>query len=85
MPNMQKEEIKNKETLNKLDYEYLEIENSQLTTSLQECKSKLKERVARETEKESRYFLLISLQLKRLMIYQRKIRNAPAVIRNVRL
>lgn len=51
MLDIQKDEIKNKESLNELDYEDLKIENSQLATSIQECKSKLKEREVRENEK----------------------------------
>ncbi len=51
MLDIQKDEIKNKESLNELVYEDLQIENNQLAISLQECKSKLKEREVRENEK----------------------------------
>jgi len=42
MTDGQKEEIKKKETLNELDYEYILTENTKLPITLKECKSKLK-------------------------------------------
>jgi hypothetical protein len=53
MHDSQKEEIKNKETLNKLDYEYIVVENNQLSTTLTECKGKTKTLIKKEVNPDS--------------------------------